>query len=112
LKQAFLDRRGFLAQGTSRLAGAAILAVTSLQAAADRDTVSPPKPKGFIDAHVHLWTRDFLKYPLAPGVNAADMQPPAFLPSDILRHATPSGVTRIVLVQMSYYRTDNSYMLF
>ena len=107
-----MDRRGFLAQGTSRLAGAAILAVTSLQAAADRDTVSPPKPKGFIDAHVHLWTRDFLKYPLAPGVNAADMQPSAFLPSDILRHATPSGVTRIVLVQMSYYRTDNSYMLF
>jgi predicted TIM-barrel fold metal-dependent hydrolase len=39
------------------------------------------------------------------------MKPPRFLPEDILAHARPAGVDRIVLVQMSYYRFDNSYML-
>jgi len=64
-----------------------------------------------IDAHVHIWTNDFDKYPLAAPYTPADMKPPAFLPSDILNLARPSGVTRIVLVQMTYYGTDNSYML-
>ena len=30
---------------------------------------------------------------------------------DILHHAKPNGVSRVVLVQMSYYGYDNSYML-
>jgi len=98
-------------QGTSKLTGGAILAMTSLKAADDRKLGSPLKRGDFIDAHVHLWTDDFLKYPLAPGVKAGDMKPPTFLPSDILHQAAPSGVTRVVLVQMSYYGTDNSYML-
>ena len=65
----------------------------------------------FIDAHVHVWTDDIGKYPLKPGFTKADMQPPVFTPEDILQHAKPSAVTRIVLVQMSYYGFDNSYML-
>src|SRR5262245_52929996 len=65
----------------------------------------------FIDAHVHVWTNDFSKYPLATGFTQQQMKPPVFLPDEILRHATPSGVDRIVLIQMSYYRFDNSYML-
>jgi len=34
-----------------------------------------------------------------------------FLPRQILAHARASGVDRIVLIQMSYYGTDNQYML-
>src|SRR5438093_8624205 len=34
-----------------------------------------------------------------------------FLPGEILARARPSGVSRIVLVQMSCYQTDNRYML-
>lgn len=34
-----------------------------------------------------------------------------FLPGQILAHAQASGVDRIVLIQMSYYGTDNQYML-
>ena len=35
---------------------------------------------GYIDAHVHVWTSDTKKYPLAPGYRREQMQPPDFLP--------------------------------
>ena len=65
----------------------------------------------YIDAHVHVWTDDLNTYPLADAYSKSDMQPETFYPEDILAHATPSGVNRIVLIQMSYYGFDNSYML-
>jgi len=65
----------------------------------------------YIDAHVHVWTDDFEKYPLAEGYCAEDMKPPTFFPEEIIGHGAASGVDRIVLVQMSYYRFDNRYML-
>lgn len=66
---------------------------------------------GYIDAHVHVWTPDTDKYPLAEGFAKADMNPPSFTPEELLAHARPAGVSRIVLIQMSFYRFDNSYML-
>jgi predicted TIM-barrel fold metal-dependent hydrolase len=69
------------------------------------------KSEDFIDSHVHIWTNDFQKYPLAAGFTREEMKPATFLPADILRLAQPSGVNRVVLVQMSYYGFDNSYML-
>src|SRR5579863_8570423 len=65
----------------------------------------------YIDAHVHVWTSDVRKYPLRPGAKIQDMNPATFPPAEILRHARPSGVNRIVLVQMSFYGFDNSFML-
>ena len=65
----------------------------------------------YIDAHVHVWTDDLDTYPLAETYTKSDMQPETFYPEDILAHALPSGVNRIVLIQMSYYGFDNSYML-
>ncbi|OGG52186.1 MAG: amidohydrolase [Candidatus Handelsmanbacteria bacterium RIFCSPLOWO2_12_FULL_64_10] len=65
----------------------------------------------YIDAHVHVWTDDFERYPLAEGFRPEQMRPATFLPQDILRHAGPSGVGRVVLIQMSYYGSDNRYML-
>lgn len=65
----------------------------------------------YIDAHVHIWTDDFKRYPLASGTTRAKMELPRFLPEHIFNHARPSGVNRIVLIQMSYYGTDNSYLL-
>ncbi len=65
----------------------------------------------WIDAHVHVWTDDFRSYPLAEGYKPEVMKPRTFSPQDILRHAKPHGVNRVVLIQMSYYRFDNSYML-
>jgi predicted TIM-barrel fold metal-dependent hydrolase len=68
-------------------------------------------PGNFVDAHVHIWTDDFQKYPLAQGFSPQDMVPRVFSYYDILHYAKPNGVKRIVLVQMSYYGFDNSYML-
>lgn len=69
------------------------------------------KPQNFIDAHVHLWTDDVRKYPLAQSFTPQQMEPALFLPEDILRLARPNGVSRIILVQMSYYGFDNSYIV-
>jgi predicted TIM-barrel fold metal-dependent hydrolase len=64
---------------------------------------------GAIDAHVHVWTDDRARYPRPAG--EADYPPPRFTPEDFLAHARPNGVARAVLVQMSFYRADHSYML-
>jgi predicted TIM-barrel fold metal-dependent hydrolase len=64
-----------------------------------------------IDAHVHVWTPDTRKFPLADGFKKDDMLPPSFTPAELLAHAKPCGVTRVVLIQMSFYGYDNSYML-
>ena len=62
-----------------------------------------------IDAHVHVWTDDVRRYPRAAGER--DYLPKRFTPEDLFRHARPAGVQRVVLIQMSFYRFDNSYML-
>ncbi len=64
-----------------------------------------------IDAHVHVWTPDTKHYPLAKGFAKADMKPQSFTPEQLLELARPCGVSRIVLIQMSFYKYDNSYML-
>ena len=66
---------------------------------------------GAIDAHSHIWTPDVKHYPLAAGFAPADMQPASFTPEQLLAQARPCGVSRVVLIQMSYYGFDNSYML-
>jgi predicted TIM-barrel fold metal-dependent hydrolase len=66
---------------------------------------------GHIDAHVHVWTPDTEKYPLAAGYKKSDMKPASFTPEELFAHCKPEGVSRIVLIQMSYYKTDNRYML-
>ena len=66
---------------------------------------------GHIDAHVHVWTPDTEKYPLAAGFKKSDMKPASFTPDQLFAHCKPEGVSRIVLIQMSYYKTDNRYML-
>jgi predicted TIM-barrel fold metal-dependent hydrolase len=92
-----LSRRHFIAQ-----AAAASLAGCS--------TFKSSRP-GWIDAHVHVWTPDTQAYPLAPGFTKEGMKPASFTPEQLFAHCKPEGVDRIVLIQMSYYATDNRYML-
>lgn len=66
---------------------------------------------GAIDAHAHVWTPDVARFPLAAGYRREQMQPASFTPEELLAHAKPCGVGRVVLIQMSYYGFDNSYML-
>ena len=90
-----------LAAGTAAVTGA-----TASPASQD-----PSPAGGWIDAHVHVWTPDLARFPLAEGFQKQDMQPPSFTPQELMSHAAPCGVTRVVLIQMSYYRYDNRYML-
>ncbi|WP_296460884.1 amidohydrolase family protein [Rubinisphaera sp.] len=69
------------------------------------------KKQTIIDAHVHVWTADTESYPLGPDYDKKDMQPKSFTPEELLTHTRPAGVDKIVLIQMSYYQFDNSYML-
>ncbi len=100
-----LTRRDF---GSITLAGAAALA-TGCQIS---KTSGDAKEKGgWIDAHVHVWTPDTARYPLAVGFKVSDMAPKSFTPAELFAYTMPAGVTRIVLIQMSYYQYDNRYML-
>jgi predicted TIM-barrel fold metal-dependent hydrolase len=65
----------------------------------------------YIDAHVHVWTSDFKRYPLAAGFSPNQMLPPSFTPEELLALARAVSVQRIVLIQMVFYAYDNSYML-
>ena len=119
-----ISRRRWLAEaGAACTALGAANLLTSDSAAAQDKPANQPKPAaqdkpaatvdadGYIDAHVHVWTPDVKKYPLAPGYKPADMKPPSFTPEELFSHARPCGVSRIVLIQMSFYKYDNSYML-
>ena len=73
----------------------------------------------WIDAHVHVWTRESgeyprgIGYPGTAGLTAARprVEPDVFSPHVLFQHARPSGVSRIVLIQAGFYGADNSYML-
>lgn len=96
-----LSRRQF--SSVAGVAATSLLFDRSMQAAA----VEP----GYIDAHVHVWTPQVDQYPLDENYSRQDMQPPSFTPEQLFEHTRASGVDRIVLIQMSFYRYDNSYML-
>lgn len=64
-----------------------------------------------IDGHVHVWTADLDRYPLAAGRDPSQMKPPSFTPEELFSHCKPLGVERINLIQMSFYGSDHSYML-
>lgn len=73
----------------------------------------------WIDAHVHIWTQDTSaysrrdRYPVPGGTDVARIEanPPDFPPDELLRIARPFDVDRIGLVQMSFYGTDNQYLI-
>ncbi|MBV6501182.1 MAG: 4-sulfomuconolactone hydrolase [Prosthecobacter sp.] len=94
-----MNRRRFLATSVTATLGSQITGCASLPGG------------GWIDAHVHVWTPDTEKYPLASGFKKEDMKPASFTPDQLFAHCRPEGVSRIVLIQMSYYKTDNRYML-
>lgn len=65
----------------------------------------------FIDAHSHIWTPDTKAYPLGPGYRRFSMDPPSFTVEELQANMKAVGVNRVVLIQMSFYGYDNSYML-
>ena len=107
-----LSRRRFLRSGTlaagTLAAGTLPMVGREIEAEAK---MADSTEDGYIDAHVHVWTPDLANYPLASGYDKDRMAVASFTPEELFAHARPCGVTRIVLIQMSYYGFDNSYML-
>jgi len=91
-------RRHFITTGTCALTG------LSLSRGADKDS------RGWIDAHVHVWPNETKKYPVAKGYDKSGLRT-GFTPEDLFAECRLQGVSRIVLIQMSFYQFDNSYML-
>lgn len=95
--------------------GAAAASIASGWAARPANAVTGSSEEklalGAIDGHVHVWTSDTRRYPVTETTNKADMVPASFEPKDLFEHTRPVGITRVVLIQMSYYGFDNSYML-
>jgi predicted TIM-barrel fold metal-dependent hydrolase len=69
------------------------------------------EPRDYVDAHVHVWTPDVQRYPIDSGYSVEDMVPKSFTPDELFTVSRPSGVGKIVLIQMSFYNFDNRYML-
>jgi predicted TIM-barrel fold metal-dependent hydrolase len=65
----------------------------------------------YIDAHVHVWTPDVTTFLRPASASGPTYKPDSFTPEQLLAIARPSGVAHIVLIQMSFYGTDNSYLL-
>ena len=79
---------------------------------ADSSPASQPNPQtGIIDAHVHIWTSDRKKYPLAAGFAEKDLSFPSFSAEETMKLALTAGVTRFNLIQMTWYGLDHSYIL-
>ncbi|MBI3876946.1 MAG: amidohydrolase family protein [Verrucomicrobia bacterium] len=97
------SRRHFLKASSAGVAGSALAGCATWM-----EKFSKP---GYVDAHVHVWTPDTKSYPLAEDFTVKNMVPPSFTPEELLAQARPLGVSRVVLIQMSFYRFDNSYML-
>lgn len=68
-------------------------------------------PQGIVDAHVHVWSADTRRYPLAPGFTMKDLWSPSFTAEELRAHADAAGVRRINLVQMTWYGLDHSYIV-
>lgn len=94
-----ISRRSFL-----RTVGGTGLAVAAGCVAPRNDHL------GYIDAHVHIWPPDTAHYPLSPGMTKGGCVE-RFTPDQLFAHCKPEGVTRIVLIQMSFFTFDNRYML-
>ena len=93
------------------LVSAAIAGCTAAVTAPADASMSSPSEGGIIDSHVHVWTGDTERYPLAPGFTKEDLWLPSYTPDDILKVASGLGVRRLNLVQMTWYGSDHSYIL-
>ena len=64
-----------------------------------------------IDAHVHVWSADTKKYPLARGFAEKDLWFPSFSIEELIEEARGAGVTRFNLIQMTWYGLDHRYIV-
>ncbi len=104
-----LNRRALLQR--SLVMAATLSGVTTQLSTSLSNSVSAADDSAsWIDAHVHVWSPDTKKYPLSERFDKSAMKPPSFTADELFAHCRPLGVQRIVLIQMSFYQYDHTYM--
>ncbi|MDF1741379.1 MAG: amidohydrolase family protein [Verrucomicrobiales bacterium] len=96
------SRRDFISSVTL---GGGLLINEAIQAETDLSE------KDWIDAHVHVWSQDRSTYPISSNFEGKDIDPPIYSPDDLEADQKGTGVTRTLLIQMSFFEFDNSYMV-
>ncbi len=81
---------------------AAVLAGLATAAGSHSLRAESANANDWIDAHVHVWTPDTKAYPLDSHFTKQAMQPPSFTPEELFAVCKPAGVSRVVLIQMSF----------
>jgi predicted TIM-barrel fold metal-dependent hydrolase len=103
-----LDRRGILiGAGVTALGSGFLNSIPFAQGS----TFQTDTSASYVDSHVHVWPALTDKYPLDSKYTPADVVPAAFPPEEIMQLGQKEGVQRVVLIQMSFFGFDNSYML-
>ena len=69
------------------------------------------EPSQIVDAHVHVWSANTDRYPLAPGFKKSDLWQPFFTPETYFQYSQSVGKVRLNLVQMTWYGLDHNYIL-
>lgn len=63
------------------------------------------------DSHIHVWSGDTERFPLAPGFTKQDLWSPSYSIEEYLQECRPYGVTHVNLIQMTWYGLDHSYII-
>jgi len=100
------SRRGF----EKIVLGAALSGAAGMSEFASEGWAASENAANWIDAHVHIWHSDTNRYPLSPNFENSAMQPTSFTADELFQHCRGVGVKRIVLIQMSFYEYDHTYM--
>src|SRR5690242_16751910 len=84
-----LNRREWLARAAT-LAAFVGASGRWRQASSAEPDQEPAGAGKLIDAHVHVWTPDITRYPLAAGFSRSDMRPASFTPDELFAHTRPN----------------------
>ena len=63
------------------------------------------------DTHVHVWSGNTNRYPLALGFTKEDLSDPSYRIEEYWQGCRPYGVTYVNLTQMTWYGLDHSYII-
>ena len=63
------------------------------------------------DSHIHVWSGDTNRFPLAPGFSKENLWSPSYSIEEYLQEARPHGITHVNLIQMTWYGLDHSYII-
>ncbi|WP_316862813.1 amidohydrolase family protein [uncultured Cohaesibacter sp.] len=103
-----MDRRRFLQLAATNMMAAPLLpgALSALSDSAHAEGVQDKDDMLMIDSHVHVWKID-PKFPFSPERKPPTEDATVEMVMDMMK---ANGISRTVLIQMIYYKWDNSYI--